>query len=429
MRIFFTLLKKELRELITWQVVIPILLTTVIFFALGNVLNNEQKKAEGVQPIVLVDMDKTHATQVLKDTLTEAHFSIQETENNNPNDLLTLAHDKKAQVIVVIPSGFEKTITSGEQTQITTYSVLNNFSLLANRSSTILDALVSALNTYFGDQLVTLHSSLSPQAVRTPITTKQYVAVGNNIAEGNVAAVVGFVTTQTTFIPIILFFVIIFAAQMIATAIASEKENKTLETLLTMPISRASIVSAKMLAAGIVALLASGIYLFGFRSYMNGVTGGGLTQIGDLSKTTIDQLGLHLSITDYSLLGLSLFLGILVALALAMILGTFAEDIKSVQGLITPLVMLVMIPYIVTLLLDVNSLSTPVRYAFYAIPFSHAFLAAPNLFLHQPVAVLEGIVYLIVWFIVLVGIAAKIFTTDRIITLKINFTKKKQPNV
>ena len=44
--------------------------------------------------------------------------------------------------------------------------------------------------------------------------------------------------------------IIIYSSQMVISAIAMEKQNKTLETLLTVPISRTSIITAKMLAAG-----------------------------------------------------------------------------------------------------------------------------------------------------------------------------------
>jgi len=426
MKTFFTLLKKELRELITWQIVVPLLFTALLFFVLGNVLHKEQQKAAASQPIILVDQDHSPISATVRSTLVTAHFSITPSTETNPAKLITLANEKNAQVIVIVPAGFGAGINNSQQQQLIAYSVLRNFSLVANKGGLVLDSVVSALNSYFGNQIISLNTTINPAVIRTPIITKQYVVIGNNIAQGNAEDVIAFVTTQTTYIPIILFFVIIFAAQMIATAVASEKENKTLETLLTMPISRRQVVTTKMLAAGIVALLASGIYLLGFRSYMNGLSSG-LTSSGALSSLTISQLGLHLGLLDYALLGIALFMGILVALALAMILGTFAEDVKSVQGLITPLIVLVMVPYVVSLLLSVNDLSKPLQYIFYAIPFSNAFLAAPNLFLQQPLTVLAGIAYSLIWFIVLVAIAAKIFTTDRIVTLKINFSKKKHP--
>ena len=57
MRTFLTLLKKELRELLTWQIILPILLTAVLFFGLGNVLGKEQQKANAAQAVVVLDRD------------------------------------------------------------------------------------------------------------------------------------------------------------------------------------------------------------------------------------------------------------------------------------------------------------------------------------------------------------------------------------
>lgn len=426
MRTFLILLKKEIRELLTWQIVIPMLITAGIFFGLGGILNNEQDKAKENQPIIVLDRDQTPTTALVIDTLGKANFSVSKAESSDPQSLIALANEKKAQVVVVLPEGFGQSLTTGHQQEIETYSIIRNFSVVANRSAVILDQVVSALNQYFSTQLISTNSTLDPVAVETPIITKQHVAIGGKVAEGNISAVINFVSAQTTFIPIILFFVIVFAAQMIATAVASEKENKTIETLLTMPIKRSQIVTAKMFAAGIIALLASAVYMFGFQAYMNGVTGGGIEATKTLAEGTIQSLGLQFSALSYLLLGLSLFLGILVALAIAMILGAFAEDIKSVQGLITPLMLLVMIPYIITLLLDLNTMSPALKYAIYAIPFTHPFQAAPDLLLQQTTPVLWGILYQVVAFIFFTWIAAKIFTTDRIVTLKINLNRTKK---
>jgi len=54
---------------------------------------------------------------------------------------------------------------------------------------------------------------------------------------------------------------------MVAVAVATEKENKTLETLLSMPIKRSYIASSKMIAGGIVSLLMALIYIVGFNFY------------------------------------------------------------------------------------------------------------------------------------------------------------------
>jgi ABC-2 type transport system permease protein len=163
--------------------------------------------------------------------------------------------------------------------------------------------------------------------------------------------------------------------------------------------------------------------MFGFKYYIGGITGVSGSQ-PTLASSAINQLGLALDTKGYILLGLSLFFSILVALALATILGAFAEDVKKVQGLILPITFLIMIPYILTMFLDVNSTSTLIKIIVYIIPFSHPFLASPNLLLHNYSAVIYGIIYQAVVFGVLVIIAGRIFSTDRILTMKLNFKKK-----
>ena len=444
MSTFYTLLHKEIKELITWQIILPILLTTVLFFVIGNVIGKETEKAKSAQTILILDQDQSSSSRTLIDVLNKANFKTElfpfivtpdpclqssaicvhtSLPPIHPEDIIEKAKTHQAKIALVIPAGFGTGIQHGQKQTIETYSIIQNFSITGAQTSALMQAAINAMNSYVSAQLLTIHTSLDPATVLQPIAVKEYVSVGNQLASGNVAAVLAFITNQTMFIPVILLLVIIFAAQMIATAVANEKENKTLETLLSMPVSRIQVVTAKMLASGLVALFSSLVYLIGFRQYINGMTGSISSDTAPI-KATVEQLGLSLAPSSYLLLGLSLFMGILVALALAMILGSFAEDIKSVQGLLTPLMVLIMIPYFLALTLDLNQMSSTIQLAVKANPFSHPFMAAPNLFLHNTSAVICGIIYQLAWFIILVSIAAKIFTTDKIFSLKLNFSKK-----
>ncbi|CAN5121988.1 ABC transporter permease [soil metagenome] len=427
MRQFSILLRKEITELITWQIILPLLVTAGIFFGLGGVIGSEQEKAKAPQAIVVVDRDTSPSSTLVIDTLKANNFTPTILPASTTEaEILSRASGDNAQVALVIPEGFGDGINKAQPQQLTTYSFLRSFSLVANQNSFVLQNALSAINTAFSKQLISLSSNLPAANILLPVSSTDKVVVGQAIANTSLQAVLGYVNAQTTFIPLILFFVIVFAAQMIATAVASEKENKTIETLLTMPVKRSHVVTAKMLAAGIVAMVASIVYLVGFQSYMQGITGG--ASLGNLQPEIAQALGLTFSTLDYLTLGVSLFMGILVSLAIAMILGSFAEDIKSVQGLITPLMVLVIIPYILVFLVDIASLSPLLQNVVKAIPFTHSFTAAPNLLLKQDSQVYWGILYQFVCFIVFVTIAAKIFTTDRIITLKITFSKAKKPN-
>ncbi|MGZ7065194.1 MAG: ABC transporter permease, partial [Candidatus Aminicenantales bacterium] len=190
-----------------------------------------------------------------------------------------------------------------------------------------------------------------------------------------------------------------------------------------VPIPRTSIVTTKMLAAGIVGLLSAAIYMIGMKSFMGGMTGG--IGAGAAVSGVIKQLGLTLAGRGYVLLGISLFFAILCGLAMAMILGVLAEDFRSDQTLILPLMLMILIPYLLSFFADVQTLPLPVKILILAIPFSHPFLATPNIMLGHYSAVLYGILYMAAVFFVLVFIAARIFSTDRVLTMKLRWGKKK----
>jgi ABC-2 type transport system permease protein len=327
---------------------------------------------------------------------------------------------------LIIPSGFEESIKDFVPKQIETYSILNNFSFTGLSKYAKLDSAIAIINETISNQyLAQKIPNLNATLLKNPVQAAPYTVVKNKTAEGSASAVLSYIAGQAYIIPIILFLVIIVSAQMIATSVASEKENKTLETLLTAPISRKTLVMAKMVGAGIVALLFSVIYMLGFRSYISGVSGGTVgTAAGSNLTPILKSLGLVLTPESYVLLGIVIFLGILVALAIAMILGAFAEDVKSVQSIITPLMLLVMIPYFAVILTDTKSLPIIARFFLYAIPFSHVFLAMPNLYLHNYASVIYGAIYELIVFIIFVWIAAWIFSTDKIMTMKLNFKRK-----
>jgi ABC-2 type transport system permease protein len=138
----------------------------------------------------------------------------------------------------------------------------------------------------------------------------------------------------------------------------------------------------------------------------------------------VQKLNLRFTTDSYILLGISLFLAILCALALATILGVLTEDLKSAQSASFPLVFLVLIPYFLTILSDINSLELPLRVIVLAIPFTHPFLASQNLIFGNYAVVLYGILYMLVVFMILVFIAGRIFSTDRVLTMKLGFRKR-----
>jgi ABC-2 type transport system permease protein len=218
----------------------------------------------------------------------------------------------------------------------------------------------------------------------------------------------GMLSSQSLLIPIVMMMIIIMAGSIVITSMALEKENKTLETLLTLPVKRTSIVSGKIIAAAFIGLLLAVIYMIGMQFYFSGfqVTSG----------VNLAAYGLALTTGDFIWIGVSLFLALIAGLALCMLLGTFAKNYKSAQTLTFPITMLAMIPMFITMFADFDTLPLAVKIFTFAIPFSHPMMAPRALLFHDYTLVIAGIVYVAVFAIVTISIVVWVFKTDRLLT-------------
>jgi ABC-2 type transport system permease protein len=418
MRKFTNLLMKEIRELVTAQLVVSLLFMLVLFYFIGQMSKKEVERAAAVQTISALDFDRSPTSRGILQGLESANFKIDRLEGLEKEEAIETARSGESNLLLVIPQGFGDSLAEFEPKTIETYTFMRSFSLIGARGSAILRAVVSALNNVISDNY--LRDKLpgtDPENIKNPIRSRDFVIVKNKMAEGSAAQIAGMISSQSVLVPVVLMMIIIYSSQMVISAVAMEKQNKTLETLLTVPISRASIITTKMLSAGLVGLISAAIYMIGFKSFM-----GGLNSDIQSSAQTLEimkTLGLTYSTTGYVLLGIALFIAILCALALAMILGVLAEDFRSAQTMIMPMIFLVMIPYFLALFADFKAMSLPVKIFVLAIPFSHPFLTTQNLYLQNYGAIWGGIIYMLVVFAVLVFLAARIFSTDKILTMKL----------
>ncbi|MGE5298404.1 MAG: ABC transporter permease [Acidobacteriaceae bacterium] len=421
---FLVLLKKEIRELLTPQMFVPLILIVVAFSFVGKVINKESQKPAAKPGIVIIDNDNTAASQMIKNIFEKAGYQLSSSDGRTKDEIIkdTKIPDKS---LLIIPSGFEAGLKSGQPQTLETYALVRSFSFVGARKSD-LAPVIAVINDQVSSQVLAASFGDKAVTLKNPIKTEQFTVVKDKVAQVGIEQVVAFISSQATLVPIILFLVIAFAAGMIASSVAGEKENKTLETLLSAPIGRKSIVAAKLVSAGFIALLSTGVYLIGLKSFMNGVTGSIAGTQQAANSAAIAQLGLNMGPVDYGFLAVSLFLGILIALAIAMILGSFAKDTKSVQGLISPLMILVFIPYLLVFALDFDTLSNTAKYLIYLIPFSHSFLAVSHIMLRDYQFLLWGYLYLVILLFIFIYIAAKIFSSDKILTLNLDFRKRKK---
>jgi ABC-2 type transport system permease protein len=427
MKRFNNLLKKEIKELVTKQLIISLAVFVLLFQFIGRVSKKEVQKAIGVQTISVLDLDGSARSMDLLKRPEMALFKIVDQAGKTKEQALEAAKAGESKLLLVIPAGYGESLDALKPGEIETYSFMRSFSLIGTRTQIVVQTVLDALNdAQSNDFLRKKLPDLDPKGIKKPVKSRDFVVVQDRVAEGSANMVAGLIMQQSMLIPIVLMMIVIYSSQMVISAMALEKQNKTLETLLTVPIKRTSIITAKMLAAGFVGLISAGVYMFGYQGFLGGF-GEEAARAGAQAggAALMQKLGLTFSTTGYLVLGLALFLSILVALALAMILGVLAEDFRSAQNMIMPLMFMVMIPYFISLFADMNTMSLPLKIFVLAIPFSHPFLVPQNLYLGNWGMIAGGLAYMLVIFIALTAFAARVFSSDKILTMKLRFGKKK----
>jgi ABC-2 type transport system permease protein len=118
------------------------------------------------------------------------------------------------------------------------------------------------------------------------------------------------------------------------------------------------------------------------------------------------------------LLGVNIFVTLVSGLALAISLATFTDNVRSAQSLTGFLTIPVILPAIILMFSDISMLPRSIQTILLIIPYTHSIIASKAAFLGNYSLVLRSIGYIAVFTIVVLFIAARIFSTERIITAR-----------
>jgi ABC-2 type transport system permease protein len=288
-------------------------------------------------------------------------------------------------------------------TAIERSSVFSGSGLAENIGSSIIDNLIGQFNRY-----------LAPDFVQTEKST----IIKGDVKEGVDPAILStLLLSQVIAMPIAIMILLTYAMQIAATSVALEKEEKTLETLLTLPTDRFAILMGKLSGSILVAGVGALTYLFGFNFYIGSFT----AAVPGGTSLDLASLGLVPSFFGYLLLGISLFVTLLSALALAVILSAFAEDVRSVQSLVGYIYPLLFIPSFLLMYIDVNTLPIWLKVVIYAIPYSHPMIASRAVTMGDYWTAALGIIYVAAFTLVIMYVASRLFATEKILTAKLKF--------
>jgi ABC-2 type transport system permease protein len=409
---FTNLLRKEVKELLTGQMIASMVFMIFMFVIMGSVIGNVQREAVGgTTGIALLDMDRSEESQRLAELLgSQADVALTSVSASGAEEALKFAGN--SSVLLVLPEGFGKRISDIEDAEVEVYAIVRGLGMMDTMNSAKVQTAISVINELTAQQYVKeAYPDREPQSVLNPITSKSFIVINGVVSEGSPETIANLLMGQSILVPVILMIAIMFAGQMVITSMGMEKENKTLETLLTLPVKRETIIMGKIGGATVVAFIMSLVYLAGFGYYMLSIA----------PSSSISVPGLSMGVAGYILLGISLFLAILVALSLSMLLGVYSQDVKSAQTMILPVTMLVLIPFFLLMFSDYTTMPAALKALLFAIPFSHPMIASRALLFGDYAVVIAGIAYMLVFSAVLWMVTVRVFRSDRVITANLSF--------
>jgi len=434
------IIKKEIRELLTPGSVISVLVMVMLFASLGGLIGDEVSKSTVMPTIGIVNSEnETIETsdgewdaydflvkfylnsgdkRITPETIDQ--FVIKMDKDDLLNQMtesgatiaLVLADDFKENIESSLAPGVGKTYQKGEVDQ---YYVYESGGMISGAvSSTVTSYIVTGMNNDLSKFLVGAEESKYVDFIKTPIDGTHTFTYINGVEQKDItpSQISDALTGQTLFIPMIIMIIIMMVGSIVISSMGSEKENKTLETLLTLPISRTVIVTGKIIAAAVVGLIFGIAYMFGMAAYISSMT------FASIGNTQIDlaSVGLTLGITDYLLIGVSMFLSIACALGICMILGAFAKNYKSAQTMTMPLSILAIIPMFITMFSGWYGANPLIQAILFVIPFSHPMMATSALLNGDLMLVLAGLAYMAVFAAVSIYITVRLYNSDILVT-------------
>jgi len=403
------ILKKEVRELLTPATIIPVIVMAFVFGGMGHMIGGVIEEAKEKPVIGIIDGDNSFLSGIATGVLNEqAKVVYSSTDGADISEGLERVKEEGGAALVVIPSDFSESIYENHPGVIRIHWIMRGAGAMDSIPSQVVDALVQVVNREISRELVEDGSPVDPDVAVSPIKKSETTVFKGREMEGLSPGIIsGMLSSQSITIPIIMMMIIMMAGGTVITSMGMEKENKTLETLLTLPVKRNSIVIGKIVGSAIVGLVMAAIYMVGFGYYM---------QSFQSAEINLADFGLALGPQDYLLVGLSLFVTLLAGLALCMVLGTFAKNYKSAQTLMLPVTLLAVIPMFLIMFKDFDTLPAVLRIILFVIPFSHPMMAVRALMFDDYLLVLSGIAYVAVFAVVMVAVVAWIFRTDRLLT-------------
>jgi len=377
------LVEKEVKDLlrdprIYIGLMIPIIMLPLIGFVMSTAIQSAADVTTGNLTIALIDYDGTNASKNFTSLLDNMGLNIVDVNNGSLDKALEEARTFGSKALLIIPKGFEENLLSLGKVNVEVYSIVESVGISSASAQSAIDGFLDMSSETLSAMLISkLAPGIEPDIIRNPLNVTRYTVIKDIVVQVPPQALFGqLMIGYGIMIPMVLFILAIIVTQIAATATAVENEEKTLETLLTFPVTRYDILMAKLLGSSIVAVLGGVMFTVGFLIYFQGLSslqssGFG---VGDLYKALPSPPP-----ETYVVLTISLILSIFFITSLGIVIGALSSDVRMSGSLLGIVLIPVLIPFLLIIYGDLKSLPLAFQLFAYALPTSYPMIMAKEM--------------------------------------------------
>ena len=385
----FWLLKKELRSasrarwLMLGFVFGPLLMWGFQAFVQGFVARSV---AAGGLTVYITNEDEGDFGSVLQQLIvnSSAELNLGAVVEITSSQGLSMVEEGNLTVWVVIPPDFTSNLTREQEKKTTLVVYVDSGSMLASGTAHRIEMFAKSVIDKYEQEL-----HIDEKAIREEVT------IGLML----VTFLIPFVT-------------VLAPGPFVAESFAGERERKTLEALIALPMSRLAILFGKFLSALVLVAIYGVSTIFGMVLYNEMIR----VLAGESAAVMAAEYTISLSVMP--MIAVSVVLLSLCAIAIGIVISCVAKDQKTAASYIQMVLMVpTMLVGVLALTGSLQTLSGVLGIVVKIIPFSHAILFMNGVLVYEAplIDLIINIVYLLGATIVFLAIGAKLFQRETLI--------------
>jgi len=339
------------------------------------------------------------------------------------NDVLSLLSKGNPALAVYVPEGASANLSNLKPIQVYVYARTNKASFTSSLTiNSLMSSYVSSLTSSIRTQIL-ISKGLPPSAIISPVRADERVVFRGTVTKPGMLSELSGSLIMFAFAPLI---VVSMALGQAASSMAVENEEKTLEVLLSLPISRFKLVLSKLMGSVVIVFLstlsfAAGLGIYGYSIYYatasfssEGVGSPGSQ--GVLNGSLISNL---VSPWFAATLIAGTFLSLLGVASLGILLGSLAPDVRTSSTLVGQLSLLVIIPGFILVFLDFSSLGLVGQLVMLAFsPFVAPILILKGFLENLPWVTPAALAWSLAFAGFLIYLSSKLLDSERLLTLQ-----------